>query len=64
VFCPWLALQTAQTPLSKKATTQPPPKSIYFDHEIMDIGLICSNLGEKDTAPAILGITLVHAHTI
>jgi hypothetical protein len=37
--------------LSKKATTQ--PKHFYFDHEIMEIGLICSNMIEN--MPAILG---------
>jgi hypothetical protein len=29
---------------AKKATTR--PKSVNFDHEIMEIGLICSNLIE------------------
>jgi hypothetical protein len=41
---------------AKNATTRP-KKSVNFDHEIMEIGLICSNLIEKKL-PAILGRTL------
>jgi hypothetical protein len=33
-------------------------KSVNFYHEIMEIGIICSNLIEKSTTPAVLGKTL------
>jgi hypothetical protein len=36
----------AHPPLSKNATTWP-KKSFNFEHEVMEIGLICSNLIEK-----------------
>jgi hypothetical protein len=48
-------------PLSKKATTR--PKSINFEHEIMEIGLIGSNLIEKATTRDILGRTLLLGQT-